>query len=93
MLAVTFGPQLVALIAGPADPPPNRSGRPRRPGGRSIRMLPMLWLRAGPSKVGVMNADMLLELLESVVRARGERVKSCCVKVAARNMAVRQQRR
>jgi len=32
----------------------------------------MLRLRPSPGEVGVMDADVLLELLESVVRAWGE---------------------
>jgi hypothetical protein len=39
-----------------------------------------------------MDADVLLELLEGVVRAWGERVEPGGVKMAARNMAVGQQR-
>jgi len=55
-------------------------------------MLPVLRLGSGPGEVRVMDADVLLELLEGVVRARGERVEPGRVKMAARNMAVGQQR-
>jgi hypothetical protein len=34
-------------------------------------MLPVLLLRPGSGEVGVVDAYMLLELLESVMRARG----------------------
>lgn len=53
----------------------------------------MLRLGPSPGKVRVLNTDMLLELLKSVVGAGGERVKSGRVKVAGRDMTVRQQGR
>jgi hypothetical protein len=51
-------------------------------------MLPVLWLRSGPCKVRVVNADVLLKLLQSVVRPRGQRVESRSVEVAGGHMAV-----
>jgi hypothetical protein len=35
-------------------------------------MLSVLWLRSSPGEVRVMDADVLLELLEGVVRAGSE---------------------
>ena len=55
-------------------------------------MLPVLLLRPGPGEVGVVDANVLLELLESVVRVRPEGVESRGVEVAGRDMAVGQQR-
>ena len=55
-------------------------------------MLPVLWLRSGPGEVGVVHANMLLELLEGVVRTRRQAVESRGVEVAGRDMAVGQQR-
>jgi hypothetical protein len=37
-------------------------------------MLPVLWLGPSAGEMRVMDADVLLELLESVVRPWGERV-------------------
>lgn len=55
-------------------------------------MLPVLWLRPSPGEVRVMNADVLLELLERVVGTGSERVEPGRVKVASRNMPVGHQR-
>ena len=72
VLAIAFRPQLVTLIARPADPPPNRPCCPGRSSGGPIWMLPVLWLRPSPGEVRVMDADVLLELLEGIVGAGRE---------------------
>lgn len=51
----------------------------------------MLWLRPGPGEVRVVNAHVLLELLESVVRTGRQGVESRGVEVAGGNMAVGQE--
>ena len=85
MLAIAFRPELVALIARPANSPPNRTSRARRPRG-TIGVLPMLWLRPRPAHVRV-HSDMLLKLLEGVVGALRHALEAV-VEMRAGNMAV-----
>jgi hypothetical protein len=87
MLAITFCPQLVALVASAADSPPDGSGSAGGPGGRTVWVLAVLLLGPWPGKVGV-HAHVLLELLESIVRPLAHVVKPAAVHVAVRDMAV-----
>lgn len=60
MLAITLRPELVTLIAGPADPPPDGA---RRAGGSAswpIRVLAVLLLWTRPGQMWVVDSDMLL---------------------------------
>jgi hypothetical protein len=63
VLAITLRPELVALVTGPANPPPDGTRRTGGPASRSVRVLAVLLLWAGPGKMRVVNADVLLELL------------------------------
>lgn len=71
MLSVALGPKLVALITSPANSPPNGTRSAGSPGSRTIRVLPMFWLWPCAGEMRVVDTDMLLELLKSVVGARG----------------------
>lgn len=89
MLAVAFCPELVALIAGPANSPPNRTSCTRRPRG-TIGVLPVLLLRPRPAHVRV-HADMLLELLKGVVGGLRHTLEPVGVEVRVGDMAVREE--
>ena len=52
----------------------------------------MLVLRARPGEVRIMDAYVLLQLLESVVRSRSQGIEPGSVHVASGNVAVGQQR-
>jgi hypothetical protein len=75
VLSIALCPELVALVAGSADSPPDGTGRASSPGSRAVRVLPVLRLRTRPGQVRVLHANMLLELLEGVVRSLGKRVQ------------------
>lgn len=90
MLAITLCPQLVALVASSANPPPDGSSGPSSPRGRAIGMLPMLWLRPWPGHVRV-YANMLLELLEGIVRTLRNPFETSRVEVRVGNMTVREE--
>lgn len=72
VLPIALGPQLIALIASPADPSshgPGRTGCSRaRP---AVWMLAMLRLRRS-REMRSMDADMLLKVLEGVLRTMAE---------------------
>lgn len=90
-MPIALCPELVALVACPADSPPNRArsaGSPRR---GAIGVLAVLGLRARPGEVRVVNSYVLLEVLKGVVRSLGQAVEAA-VKVARRDMAVGEQR-
>ncbi len=63
VLAVALGPELVALVAGAADPPPNGPSTAGDPRSRPVGMLSVLDLGSGAGQVRVVHAHMLLELL------------------------------
>ena len=92
VLAIALRPELVALITGSADSAPYGTGSPGSSRCRAVGVLPMLGLGARPRKVRVVDAYVLLKLLEGVVRALREGVQAACVEVAARHMAVRHER-
>ena len=93
MLPVALGPQLVALVTGAADPSSDGTSHSRYACGRSVWMLAVLHLLVSwPSQVRVVNTDMLLELLQSVVGALGKSVEAGCVDVARGNVPVGEQR-
>lgn len=85
VLAVTLSSQLVALITGSADSPADRASTTCGSCGWAIRMLPVLCLRSSPSEMRVVNSDMLLKLLESIMRVLGQAIKPCVVKMARRD--------
>lgn len=86
VLAIAFRPELVALIARPANSPPNGTSRARRPRG-TIGVLPMLRLRSGPAHVRV-HSDMLLELLKGVMGALRHALEAVGVEMRVGDMAV-----
>ena len=72
VLPITLGPQLIALIASPADPSPYGPG-----GTRYSRAGPAIWVLAKfrlgrPREMRSMDADMLLKMLEGVLRTVAE---------------------
>jgi hypothetical protein len=69
MLAVALGPQLVTLVTGSADAPSDGPSSSCCPGGGPIGMLSVLGLRPWSRQVWVVDAYVLLELLQGVVRA------------------------
>ncbi len=81
-LTITLCPELVALIARSANSPPNRArGTPpicRAPVGRyrsitsAVRMLAMFRIVTSMNLRVLVNVDVLLELLERVLRSVGE---------------------
>jgi len=71
VLAIALCPQLVALVAGPADSSPDGTGRPSLPRCGAVRVLTVLGLRPTPLEMWVVNSHVLLELLECVVRPLG----------------------
>lgn len=94
MLAITLCPELVALITRPAYSPPDGTGHARA-SCRPIRVLPVLrlLLGAGPRQVRVVYAYVLLQLLQGVVGALGERVEAPGVQVTRRNVGIREESR
>lgn len=89
MLAIAFCPELVALIARPANSPPDGTSRTGRPRG-AVGVLPVLWLRPRPGHVRV-HADMLLELLKGVVRALRHALEAIGVEMRVGHMAIREE--
>lgn len=80
VVAIALGPQLVALVTGPANSPTNRSGYSCCSYGRSIWVLAvMLHVRRGSGEVGAMHPDMLLKLLESIMGALTKAVEPVVV--------------
>ena len=51
----------------------------------------MLWLRSGPSEVRIVNANVLLELLQSVVRPRSQCVEPSSVQMTGWYVVVGQE--
>src|SRR5690349_15395675 len=88
VLAIAFCSKLVALVTSPADSPADGTSCPGRPCRSSIWVLTVLLLRPGASEMWVVDANMLLELLEGVVGSLGEGVEAGCVKVPVGNMPV-----
>lgn len=88
MLAITLCPELVALVARPADPPPDGTCCAGDPRGRAVGMLPVFGLWARPSQMVVVHSYVLLELLQRVVGSLGETVEAGRVKVASWNMSI-----
>ena len=86
VLAIALCPQLVALVARPADSPPNGTSRTRRPR-RAIAVLPVLRLGPRPGHVRV-HTDVLLELLEGVVGALRHALEAAGVEMRVGGMAV-----
>lgn len=68
MLTVAFRPELVALVAGSRYPAPHRATRTSRPSAWSVWMLPVFTVWPGSRKMGVMDCNLLLEMLKCVVR-------------------------
>ena len=103
VLAVALSAQLIALVAGAADAAADGPGRTATACG-SVRVLAVLHLlavtRAGEVRVAVwvvrvvrvVDTDVLLQLLQGVVRALGEGVHAGGVHVCGRDMAVGEQR-
>jgi hypothetical protein len=94
-LAITLGPQLVALITGPANPASNGSTSAGTIDGPSIggassivRMLAMPGVLI-PILGALVDVDMLLELLQGVLGAVGEGIKAGAMEVA-RGVVVRE---
>lgn len=63
MLAITFRSELVALITRSANSPADGASCPCCPCCWAIWVLSVLLLVSRPGQVGVVNANMLLELL------------------------------
>lgn len=96
VLAVALGAQLVALVAGAADAAADGPGCTTTACG-SVRVLAVLHLltvarasevRVAVRVVRVVDADMLLQLLQGVVRALGQGFHAGGVHVGGRDMAV-----
>jgi hypothetical protein len=73
-LPVAFCSELVALVAGSADPSANWARgtiacRPAIAWPRTVRMLTMLIVMASVNLAILMNIDVLLKLLKSVLRS------------------------
>jgi hypothetical protein len=86
-LAITLGPQLIALITGSADPPSNGargSGAVHCPAagraGSIVGMLAMPGMRA-PELRALVDVPLLLKLLEGVLGAVGQGVQAGAVEV------------
>lgn len=97
VLAVALCTQLVALITSTADTAADGAGRTTTTC-RSVRVLAMLhllavWASKVRVAVRVVDTDVLLQLLQGVVRALGEGVHAGCMHVSGRDMAVGEQRR
>jgi hypothetical protein len=80
-LPITFRSELVALVAGSADSPADgaRGAVARRPTitwARPIWVLAMLLIVASVNLAILMNIDVLLELLERVLRSVGQSVEA-----------------
>ncbi len=76
-LPITFCPELIALVAGSANPPANwaRGTIARRPAITwpwPVGVLTMLIIMASVNLTILMNIDVLLELLEGVLRSVGQ---------------------
>ncbi len=91
VLSVTLGPELVALVASPAYPATDGAGSSGSTGGRAVRVLAVLRLWARARKVRVVHTDMLLQLLEGVVRALGEGIQTGGMHVAGLHVAIGQE--
>lgn len=82
VLAIALGPELVALVAGPADSPPDGPGHARGPRAGPVGVLAvLLGLGPLPDQVGRVDAHLLLEVLERVVGALGKRLEPGRVQV------------
>lgn len=80
-LPITFCSELVALIAGPADSPADGARgaiacRPATAWPRRVGVLTMLTIMASVNLAILMNIDVLLELLEGVLRSVGQGVEA-----------------
>jgi len=68
MLAIALCPELVTLITGSADSPPNGTSCSCRPRRGAVWVLPVLGLGSGSREVVlVMDAHVLLKLLQGIV--------------------------
>jgi len=76
VLAIAFCPQLVALITGSADSPPDRASGACHSGRGPVRVLPVFLLVPWPLHMRVVDRDVLLELLEGIVRPLGQAVEA-----------------
>ena len=76
VLAIAFRPQLVALVTGSADPPPDRASGARNSGSGPVRVLAVLLLVPWPLHVRVMDRDVLLELLKGIMRPLSQAVEA-----------------
>ncbi len=74
VLAVALGPELVALVTSAAYAAADGAGGASSTGRGPVVVLAVLRLGAGAGHVGVVDADMLLQLLEGVVGALGQGV-------------------
>jgi hypothetical protein len=88
-LAVALGPQLVALVAGAADPPadgPRGAGAAEGAAGvrgrSAVRVLAVTGVLRGAELGVLVGVDLLLELLEGVLGAVGQGVEAGAVQVA-----------
>jgi hypothetical protein len=88
MLAIAFCPQLIALVARSADPPPDLPICPRRPTAGTVGLVSLLgaWRRSRQLRVG--GADVLVELVNAVLRVLRERVEVVMVHRVLRHMIV-----
>lgn len=93
VLAITLCAQLVALVTSPTDPSPNGPGCHRGSSGRAVGVLPVFRLWPGSSEMGVVDSYMLLQRLESIVRALGKGVHPASLEMARRDMPVGEQSR
>lgn len=87
MLAIALCAELIALVASSADPPTDGTGVTRGPCW-TVGMLPVLLLGPGAREMRVVNAYVLLKLLQGVVGALGEGVEASRVEMGGLDMAV-----
>lgn len=88
VLAIALCPELVALVTRPADSPADGARGTSGPRGTPVGMLAVLLLGPGAGEMGVVDADVLLELLEGVVGPLGKIVETAVVEVAVGHVPV-----
>ena len=90
VLPITFRPELVTLVASPADSPPNRASGPGCScGGTRIGMLSVFLLRCA-RQVRRVHPYVLLEVLKRILRSMAEGIQAGGVKMTGRHV-VREQ--